>query len=116
MIDFNNYQELYHAWDTTCHFRLLASTHTHLLVFCCIQLLFRKIWYHRRALLDSYGVRDFSRSELMYIEAVLEEDTKNYHAWSYRQWILMSLDDETVWDEELEYGTYPYSCGLKSSG
>ena len=65
----------------------------------------KKIWYHRRAILEIYGPREFLDSELDYIEKVLEEDSKNYHAWSYRQWILMSVDEESVWEKEMDFGT-----------
>jgi GH43 family beta-xylosidase len=58
--------------------------------------------------------------ELDYIATVLEEDAKNYHAWSHRQFILKETlahwdSNETdennikedivlLWKEELEYG------------
>ncbi len=63
-----------------------------------------------------------ARLELDYIATVLEEDAKNYHAWSHRQFILKETlahwdstatapDDNNVkddivllWKEELEYG------------
>jgi len=62
-----------------------------------------KIWYHRRALLETHGPCEFLDSELEYIAEVLQEDSKNYHAWSYRQWILMSVDEESAWENEMEY-------------
>jgi Protein prenyltransferase alpha subunit repeat len=67
--------------------------------------LFLQIWYHRRALLETLGAQEFCKLELAYIQDVLREDAKNYHAWSYRQWILATVDDEDFWKEELEYGT-----------
>lgn len=45
-------------------------------------LMFR---YHRRALAEHRGNPG---DELAYIDQVVEEDPKNYHAWSHRQWLL----------------------------
>jgi hypothetical protein len=56
-------------------------------------------------MLETFGVQEFCDMELQYIADVFKEDPKNYHAWSYRQWILLSVDDESVWTNELEYGT-----------
>ena len=64
-----------------------------------------QIWYHRRALLEAHGARAFLEEELNYITDVIDEDSKNYHAWSYRQWILMTVDDEPTWERELEFST-----------
>lgn len=55
-------------------------------------------------MLESYGVDDFVDSELEYIEGVLKLDSKNYHAWSFRQWIIQSIDREAVWQKEIQYG------------
>jgi protein farnesyltransferase/geranylgeranyltransferase type-1 subunit alpha len=68
-----------------------------------------QIWYHRRALLESAAQRNNDMSayvpaELDYVATVLEEDSKNYHAWSHRQWVIRTANDETCWDEELEFG------------
>ena len=68
----------------------------------CVRL--QQIWYHRRALLETYGARDFMEEELAYIEEVLGIDSKNYHAWSYRQWILMTVDDDSIWEKEMGFG------------
>lgn len=38
--------------------------------------------------------------ELPFINEVLDEDSKNYHAWSYRQWVVSRFN---LWDHELEY-------------
>ncbi|KAG7358312.1 protein prenyltransferase alpha subunit repeat-containing protein [Nitzschia inconspicua] len=65
-----------------------------------------QIWYHRRALLETHGVKElFCRLELDYIKDVLREDAKNYHAWSYRQWILEAVDDEELWKEEMDFAS-----------
>lgn len=52
-----------------------------------------------------YGPSEFLDEELNYINGVLVKDSKNYHAWSYRQWILLAVDEEPVWRKEMEFGT-----------
>lgn len=54
-----------------------------------------QIWYHRRALLDEYLVSGDGKlhmglwnTEIAYIDSVLTNDSKNYHAWSNRLWLL----------------------------
>ena len=38
------------------------------------------------------------------VDDVLSEDAKNYHTWSYRQWILAHFNDEQrLWASELPY-------------
>lgn len=54
--------------------------------------------------MEAHGASAFLKEELEYISNVLDEDAKNYHAWSYRQWILMTVDDEAAWKEEVEFG------------
>ena len=85
-----------------------------------------QIWYHRRNLLENIcgsggGVaknnnggddnqqqhddlfKYFVTKELDYIADVLKEDGKNYHAWSYRQWIIITMNDPELWKLELQY-------------
>lgn len=77
-----------------------------------------QIWYHRRALLDPGLIQprdddstddDSSKlstiqMELHYVAGVLDEDAKNYHAWSHRQWIIMTLPTSaTLWSNEKQY-------------
>ncbi|GMI13235.1 hypothetical protein TrVE_jg11037 [Triparma verrucosa] len=60
-----------------------------------------QIWYHRRALLsDLLGGKDDAKYELKYVDAVLRDDCKNYHAWSHRQYIVRSFG---VWEGEKEW-------------
>ena len=60
----------------------------------------------RRALLQIYPrlKQDFLESELAYIAEVLEVDSKNYHAWSHRQWLIQNVNDEELWNRELDFG------------
>jgi protein farnesyltransferase/geranylgeranyltransferase type-1 subunit alpha len=75
-----------------------------------------QIWYHRRALLevlkkddDAEKRRLYGAKELEYIAMVLQQDAKNYHAWSQRQWVVGTFlkdggdDDDDVWKKEEEY-------------
>jgi protein farnesyltransferase/geranylgeranyltransferase type-1 subunit alpha len=76
-----------------------------------------QVWHHRRLLLtlltaspstattlrplpDAFEV---ATNELDFIAKVLDEDSKNYHTWSYRQWILAHTDDDRLWLGELPY-------------
>ena len=54
--------------------------------------------------MEAHGASALLKDELDYIANVIDEDSKNYHAWSYRQWILMTVDDEAAWEKELEFG------------
>lgn len=73
-----------------------------------------QVWHHRRLLLtqltspsspQSQGKDpiDLAQTELEFIAKVLHVDTKNYHTWSYRQWLLAHFDDEALWLGELPY-------------
>lgn len=75
-----------------------------------------QVWHHRRLLLtalktqlearpgsDPEDVRSAAREELDFIAKGLQADTKNYHTWAYRQWILAYFGDEEVWKEELPW-------------
>eukprot|EP00980_Cylindrotheca_fusiformis_P010548 scaffold2334_cov118-Cylindrotheca_fusiformis.AAC.20 len=66
-----------------------------------------QIWFHRRALLECHEnlKDDFLATELEYIAHVFQEDSKNHHAWSHRQWFIKTIDDDDVWKNEIEFGT-----------
>jgi len=51
---------------------------------------------------DEEGLR-CTNDELEYTAAVFEEDAKNYHAWSHRQWIVLTVNSPTIWESELTY-------------
>lgn len=44
-------------------------------------------------------MRDFSK-ELSFVAEMLESDSKNYHAWQYRAWVLNQTDG---WKGEFEF-------------
>ncbi|KAF9910729.1 CAAX geranylgeranyltransferase alpha subunit [Linnemannia zychae] len=49
------------------------------------------------------AVTDLVKSELEVIAESLKDDTKNYHAWSYRQWVLAHFGLGPWWVDELAY-------------
>ncbi|KAK5993859.1 Protein farnesyltransferase/geranylgeranyltransferase type-1 subunit alpha [Cladobotryum mycophilum] len=67
-----------------------------------------QIWHHRQLILDHYyptltsssspdadadadAAKKFAKAEMDFIVQILEEDTKNYHVWSYRQYLTTKL-------------------------
>ncbi|TBU34341.1 protein prenylyltransferase [Dichomitus squalens] len=63
-----------------------------------------QVWHHRRLILTALNSVDAAARELVFLKTVLENDSKNYHTWSYRQWILVHFNDE----ERLWAGERPY--------
>jgi protein farnesyltransferase/geranylgeranyltransferase type-1 subunit alpha len=59
-----------------------------------------QVWHHRRLILGH--VRK-PAPELAFIASSLEVDAKNYHTWSYRQWLLAHFNDEDLWAGELGF-------------
>lgn len=85
-----------------------------------------QVWHHRRLLLtalkaqleartaasvvttidtdpDTEPVRAAALRELEFIAQGLQNDTKNYHTWAYRQWLLAYFADEELWAHELPW-------------
>ncbi|TFK73527.1 protein prenylyltransferase [Pluteus cervinus] len=61
-----------------------------------------QVWHHRRLLLtESYNLEP--KRELEFIAKSLKADTKNYHTWSYRQWLLAFVNDGELWVGELDF-------------
>lgn len=60
-----------------------------------------QVWHHRRLLLT---ITRKPLQELDFITRSLTADTKNYHTWSYRQWLLAYFNDEDeLWTGELDF-------------
>ncbi|KAI1338977.1 protein prenylyltransferase [Xylariaceae sp. FL0016] len=67
-----------------------------------------QIWHHRQLLMDHHypsiaddqaAIDALATSERRFITLMLDQDTKNYHVWSYRQWLVRKLG---MWgDKEL---------------
>ena len=48
-------------------------------------------------------VLSIATKELDYVDRVLCDDSKNYHAWSHRQWILRTINNPQLWADEIKY-------------
>ncbi|KAF5329979.1 hypothetical protein D9611_010404 [Ephemerocybe angulata] len=60
-----------------------------------------QVWHHRRLLVT---LTRKPIPELAFITRSLADDTKNYHTWSYRQWLLAYFnDEEDMWAGELDF-------------
>lgn len=59
-----------------------------------------QVWHHRRLLITQ--TRN-PGPELKFIERSLNVDAKNYHTWSYRQWLLAYFADEDLWVDEIPF-------------
>lgn len=53
--------------------------------------------HHRQVVVDKLNTGD---RELSFINSILENDSKNYHGWSYRQWVVKRFG---LWENELTY-------------
>ena len=63
-----------------------------------------QVWHHRRLLLTALNSVDTAARELVFLMSVLAHDAKNYHTWSFRQWILAHFNDEVhLWRGERPY-------------
>ena len=56
-----------------------------------------QVWFHRRSCVEQLGEAD---KEMEFLEEILEEDAKNYHAWGHRQWVLRTF---SLWSNELAF-------------
>jgi protein farnesyltransferase/geranylgeranyltransferase type-1 subunit alpha len=54
---------------------------------------------------------DFTQ-EMAYTEKVLEEDSKNYHVWAHRQWV---VETQNFWEEELLYTARLISADFRNN-
>lgn len=59
-----------------------------------------QVWHHRRLLVQH---TNNPAPELAFIAIALRDDAKNYHTWSYRQWILAHFNDDALWRDELAF-------------
>lgn len=57
-------------------------------------------WHHRRLLVQ---LTRAPVPELEFIAGCLQVDAKNYHTWSYRQWLLAHFNNEALWVNELDF-------------
>ncbi|KAJ4495783.1 hypothetical protein C8J55DRAFT_494887 [Lentinula edodes] len=59
-----------------------------------------QVWHHRRLLMLKICK---PARELDFIARTFKVDAKNYHTWSYRQWILAYFNDNELWSGELDF-------------
>lgn len=60
-----------------------------------------QVWHHRRLIVT---ITRKAAPELEFISRSLGVDAKNYHTWSYRQWLLAYFNDEDdLWIHELDF-------------
>jgi hypothetical protein len=59
-----------------------------------------QVWHHRRLLVTEMRK---PAPELEFIAKSLKVDAKNYHTWSYRQWLLVYFNDDELWKGELDF-------------
>ncbi|KAK7681413.1 hypothetical protein QCA50_015505 [Cerrena zonata] len=122
----------YSAWQYRYHTLLAinASLDTELKLMDILAIQFLKtyqVWHHRRLILTALHSsspplsdpsaspsepppldttpKDFKAAqiELAFISRVLMTDAKNYHTWSYRQWLLAFFDDARLWEGEMSF-------------
>ncbi|KAI9341885.1 hypothetical protein BDR26DRAFT_859750 [Obelidium mucronatum] len=59
-----------------------------------------QVWHHREIVVTLIGLdTQVIANEKKYINNQFEIDCKNYHAWSYRQWLVRKFN---AWDQELD--------------
>jgi len=59
-----------------------------------------QVWHHRRLIQTELKLPG---PELLFIKKCLNTDSKNYHTWSYRQWLLAHFSQDELWAGELDY-------------
>ena len=47
-----------------------------------------QIWHHRRCIAEMLGETFNLDSEMEFLRDIFDSDRKNYHAWSYRIWLI----------------------------
>jgi len=59
-----------------------------------------QIWHHRRCIAEILGERLNLDDEMIFLRAIFDSDRKNYHAWSYRIWLIERFQ---LWTNELDF-------------
>ncbi|KAL3650609.1 hypothetical protein CASFOL_007012 [Castilleja foliolosa] len=57
------------------------------------------MWALRQFVVKNIGTSDAASTELDYTTGIIKEDAYNRHAWSHRQWVLQTFDEDWV-DED----------------
>lgn len=59
-----------------------------------------QVWHHRQLLVEILQEPD---AELDFIKTILDIDSKNYHTWAYRQWLLAHFNKKDLWAGEIPF-------------
>ena len=59
-----------------------------------------QIWHHRRCIAEMLGDRMNLENEMEFMDLIFDSDHKNYHAWSYRIWLIERFQ---LWTDELDF-------------
>ena len=59
-----------------------------------------QIWHHRRCIAEILAEKLDTASEMDFLDKIFDSDTKNFHAWSYRVWLIERFQ---LWDGELDF-------------
>ena len=59
-----------------------------------------QIWHHRRCIVEILGDGLDKVTEMAFLRLIFESDAKNFHAWSYRIWLVERFQ---LWNGELEF-------------
>lgn len=59
-----------------------------------------QIWHHRRCIAEMLGDRMDLDAEMEFMGEIFDSDRKNYHAWSYRIWLIERFQ---LWESELDF-------------
>lgn len=62
-----------------------------------------QIWRHRRCIIELINDINISKKDQIILQEqmLLPDHTKNYHAWSYRQWLLHTYGDNDIFYDDL---------------
>ena len=59
-----------------------------------------QIWHHRRCIAEILAEKLDTAAEMDFLDKIFDSDTKNFHAWSYRVWLIERFQ---LWDGELDF-------------
>lgn len=71
-----------------------------------------QVWHHRRLIVTETRK---PVPELEFIAKSLKVDSKNYHTWSYRQWLLAYFNDDGLWSGELDFVEHMLKNDLRNN-
>ncbi|EMC91385.1 hypothetical protein BAUCODRAFT_326503 [Baudoinia panamericana UAMH 10762] len=104
LIDMNPAHYTVWLYRSKCLFHLHSDLHEELEWLNETALQHQKnyqIWHHRLTIVDALGEECDVQGEQEFVARMFEKDAKNYHVWSYRQWLVKRFQ---LWEKgELEF-------------